>query len=336
MDKLFSFFGKFLSVLPYYPRWALFVFAVSVALLLTSVCVAAVLYFPAAKQQESCEPPSEVRTTIDNQLKGLVEIYQDLGLSLSGWYSSVITFRSHLLAYTQANPDVQQYLQKPLPDDLRRDEEQVVLALDRLKSSLMAVHRQDLAVRSWRAAAEKRSSSLQYVRDELISRGFSDTEATVNVGDIPYLAQFLSVAASKLSSHTFLVPLTAVLSTNSADIPAVGKSINNENLRTFLIGGNLLFGFTRPDNKGGVLIVAWGAAMIADIFRAIPDSDVLRAQLEQIHPKHQCYARNLKVDFTQDWLIDQGLNTAIRDLDKRSDLLVFDVPANTPSARPRT
>jgi hypothetical protein len=331
VEKIVELLGKLLPLLRYYPRWSQILFAAALALLLVCVFVAVVGYSTASKERASCEPPGEVTSSIEHQVSQSQQLYKQLGISLSNWYVSVISLRSDLLQYTEAHPEVRTYVEQPLPADLQGDEDLVIANFGKVRDALMAVHNDDFAARCWQAGAATNAGFLASVRTSLMNRGYSESEASVQAANIPYLSQFFSLAAQRLSNHKFGPLLQAVLTTDSADIAAVGKNINNENLRTFLIGGNLLFGFVQPKKDGSILIASWGTAMISDIFKSTPDAKVVRAQLESAHPEHRCYVKGLPLNIDRNSLVDEAFAGAIQDLEKRQDLLVFEIPPNVPT-----
>jgi hypothetical protein len=330
MEKVFELLGKIMPLMRYYPRWAQILFGSTMAFMLVSVFIALVKYSSAEERRSSCDPPPEVKTAIETQLSQSMGLYKELGLSLSNWYTSVISLRIHLRQYMESNPNVQRYLKRPLPANLQMDAELTRLNFEKLRSALSAIHQNDFANRCWTAGSAN-AKKLQEIKQGLMARGFSEAEASIPISDIPYVMQFLALASQKLQDRTFEPLLQAVLTTNSADNPSVGRNIKNENLRMLLVGGNLLFGLVKKGDKGELLIVSWGTAMISDIYRALPNASVCQMQLELAYPRYECYVKNLSPSYPKpESFVDQDFNSAIEDLEKRHDLLIFEVPAPAP------
>jgi hypothetical protein len=329
-EKLVRLVGRLLPLLLFYPTWARGIFIITLTLVLVSVFLLLVLYPKALDTREKTLPPPEVRTAIQNDAAEARAIFNDLGLALSGLNTAFVQLWEDLLHYTTANPSVEAYLNNDVPKELKDDVLSFTAALAKLRGTLERVQKDDLARTCWLKAILAHSpNSLAYVKTELRSRGFSETEASVPISDIPLILQFLSLAPTKLQSFKFGPLIEAILETNLADSPAVGKPYKNEALRIFVFGGNLIAQLNLPGKTGKqkLVLVPLGAAILSDIYQCLPDSTILHDALKEKYAKYSAAIDLMQFEFVPQQAVGSDFRFAVEELGKRRDLLVLDLPS---------
>jgi hypothetical protein len=337
-SKVFSLISKILPLASFYPRWAQAIFFVTLVFLLITIAIFVTLYSSASTRQKEAEEAAreeklsgDTLREIEANIKDADQLFADLAAGLSGYYASAASLRMALLDYTTSNPDVASYTEKALPDGLRRDVEYLEEKLTNIRTALAAIQRHRFAVLCWvRAANSLQRSALGQIRDSLIKSGFTEKEATINPADISSLQQFLDLAVRRLGGFTFGPLLAAVLATNSADIPAVGKAYDNAALRTFVFGGNVIFGFVTPSKKtpGETLVVSWGSAILLDIYDCFLTEAIVRAELAARYNNASKAIQKLDINITADKSISSDFSDSAAELNNRRELLFLVLPAS--------
>jgi hypothetical protein len=251
---------------------------------------------------------------------------KSLSIALTDLYTAFIIARLALLDHTTTHPDVRDYVQDPLPPRLARAATDTAGALERVRQTLLSVVDDDLALLCWEAAATRNgANALEGVGNSLRAHGFSPSEASIPILDIPYLAQFFTVAQGKLGELTFTPMLTAILATNASSIESVDKGYNNEALRSLVFGGNLLFSMMAPSRTqpGRQLVVSWGSAMLSDICKCIPDAEIVRAKLGEILPDYASSIAGFPISSPR--VISSDLTFALAELEQRPELFVLEL-----------
>jgi hypothetical protein len=332
MEKLWNLIEKILPLLAFYPGWARAIFLTTFGFVLLSVFLFISLY-PSAKRLDNAsiveEPPSDVRISIEQTDNSITKLYADLGFGLSDLYTSSTSLRLHLLSYTEARPNIQQYTEDKIPQDLQADVQEVIVSLDKVRAALVAINQDSLATEAWsKARRVHKATALEGLKASLMLAGFSESESSISGSDIPALAQFLSLASQKLKAFTFAYPLSAVLATNSADIEAVGKAYDNASLRSLIFTGNLIFAFVAPapGKKGETIIASWGSAILLDVYKSIPDAPVLREVVKSKYDRYAKYLDAHQFGLKSDRLVSADLTNAMNELEKRKDLLFLELP----------
>lgn len=333
MDKILNLMQNILPLIVFYPRWAQILFFTTFTLFLISMLIFVLLFSTASelkgKSEASKEFPPHVRQQIDADISSVESSIAELGLSLSNYYSSSISLRLHLLDYTKEHPDVQTYMGTTLPEQLKADTEEVIRKIEAIQVSLTAIQRSEFTSACWRrAASSTKVGALRLVRDELLLNGFTESEATIEIQDIPNLIQFFSVAASRLRQFTFAPLLTAVLSTNSADIQGVGQAYDHAGLRSLVFSGNLVFAFvgTSKADPRRSFVASWGSAILLDMVRAMPNANAVRDEVIARFPKHATAIETLRIGLSPENLIGNDLQSAVVELEKRLGLLFLKLP----------
>lgn len=167
------------------------------------------------------------------------------------------------------------------------------------------------------AVAAHTLNSLAYIQSQLEGRGFSRSQVSVPISDIPLILQFLSLAPRELQSLTFEPLVTAILQTNLAD--GVGKPYNHEALRTFVFRGNLI-----ATAGGDKVHVPLGAAILFDIYQSIPDTASLRDALREKYAAYSGRIESMQLELVPEQFVSSDFRFAVEELRKRQDVLVLD------------
>ena len=201
--------------------------------------------------------------------------------------------------------------------------------VDRLRSALNALQTDNVVQDSWRRSKTARDGALAYTEQQLIAKGFNEKQVAVPITNIPQILDFLSLASrpTHLGGLKIGPLIEAVLATNTADTPSVGKPYNNEALRVLVFEGNLLAKLElRPPDQKEILLVPIGAAILVDMFNSIPDSQTLRDVLSKGNESFSSEIRKMPLDFDHDRTVSDDFRFAAESLDKRRDVLVLDLP----------
>jgi hypothetical protein len=338
MERFLKLVQQLVPLIAFYPSWAQLLFLTTFSLFLASTLTFVVFYSPAAARKEAADAasnlPPDVRQEIGKSLTSLSTLEAELGLSLANYYSSAVSLRLHLLDYTLAHPDIQSYLSSPLTDPLKEDVKGTIQAIEDLRKALAAIQKDEFAAACWRrAGASADVNALRRIRDELLKRGFSASDATIEIADLPNVTQFLSFATKRLAGFSFKPLLEAVLATNAADIEGVGMSYDHAALRSFVFSGNLIFTsivVSKGEPKRD-FVVSWGSAMLLDVFRAMPTASSVRAELQARHPAHRAALESFPIGLDRDAQVGSDFRTAVSELEKRPGLLFLELP---PGKRP--
>jgi len=335
MDKLLMVVQSVMPLVAFYPRWAQMLFLAAFTSVLGSVFVFVLLFSSASKQKADADSalqlPDQLRRQIDADLASASTAFADLGLALSNYYASAMALRLRVLDHTTAHPDVALYIDDPLTPPLREAAEDVIRTLEALHSAVSSIQRTEFAAACWRrGAASSAVTSLRRVRDRLVAFGFSEREATLDVTDIPNVAQFVAVAVARLRPLTFAPLLTAVLSTNSADIEGVGQQYDDAGLRSLVFAGNLLFGFVDRSRQDPTrqFVASFGSAMLADMAHIMPDSTTIKAELGSRNPQYVRAIDAVRISIEPANLISGDFRLAVAALQKRPGLLFLELPIN--------
>ncbi|HEY3570668.1 MAG TPA: hypothetical protein VGP73_22245 [Thermoanaerobaculia bacterium] len=331
MEKLWNTIEKLLPLVALYPKWAQTLFLTTFALLLASAFVFIVQY-PSVKKAAAGpqveEPPSDVRISIEQTDSQVTKLFADLGAASSDLYASSTSLRLHLLSYTTARPNIQEYLQEPLPPSLQNDVTYVISSLDRVREALLAINQNSFATETWKSAGRAhKADALAYIKTKLMQEGFSDTEATIPISDIPSIAQFFLIASSKLKEPTFGSILTAVLATNSADTKSANKAYDNTSLRSLMFSGNLLFAFVEKSKLDAqkTLVASFGSAILFDVLKSIPDKPELRIVMKDRFSRFSKYLDTYPFGLESSRFVSTDLKMAADELEKRKDLLFLEL-----------
>jgi len=321
-EKLAKLLERLLPLLPFYPKWAQIIFTVTLALVLVSIFMLLVLYPLASRIRGRTQLTDDVRTAVQKDVAEVQTIFNDVALALSDLNTSIVLLRVDLLGYTTRNPKFEKHLEKyldySLPENLKSDALGFTSSLTKLRDALGRVQGDNLARVCWiKAIGAHSSNSLAYVQSQLESRGFSRSEASVPISDIPLILQFLSLAPRKLQSLTFRPLIDAILGTNLAD--AVGKPYRHEALRVFVFGGNLIAAL--GEDK---VHVPLGAAILSDIYQSIPDAAILREALKEKYAPYSTGIELMQFAFAPEQSVSSDYRLAVDELRKRQDLLVLD------------
>jgi hypothetical protein len=336
MDGVLDLVAKVVPLLSFYPRWAQSLFLSAFLLAISSFAVF-VIGYPAASAKKTAAEASaaeeklteDAKRDIDSGLREMESVFADLGLGLSAYYAAAVSLRLDLLDYTTKHPDVGSYVDRPLTPELSRDAQEVIAKLASIRAALAGIQRHRLSANCWeRSARSSQGGALGQVRQSLIEHGFTNQEATIDIADLSNLQQFMAMAERHLGQLTFGGPLEAVLATNSADIPGVGKAYDNAALRTLVFAGNLIFAFVTQSKTeaGRGLVASWGSAMLLDLYSSIPDTDVVRAEFADRYKPAAKAVATMSMTFNARRTISSDFEIAAKELRKKTGLLFLELP----------
>lgn len=332
MDKILTSLQTLLPLVAFYPRWVQLLFLGTFSMFLVSVLLFVVLYSQAAELKRSSDAAREIapaaRQKIDADLHAAAVSAAELGLAISNYHASAVALQLHLADYGRAHPNPMSYISTPLPPPLRQDTEDTLRKLEALQAALAAIQRHEFAAACWRRAAQRPSVwALRHVRDMLRRDGFSDVETMLDIADLANLTQFVGIAAGKLRPLTFEPLVSAALRTNAADVPAVGQAYDHAALRSLVFAGNLLFNHmdrsrARPTE---MFSASWGTAILVDLYKTLPDADVVREELRARFPHQQAAIDALDIRVATEHLLGGDFRLAVAELEKRPGLLVLQI-----------
>ncbi|GDY32522.1 hypothetical protein [Gandjariella thermophila] len=272
----------------------------------------------------SAQQQRDLRDFLERRVDASTVALSRVAQSLSEVHTAGMRVHQRLVDFRSEHESLREHLEDPLSPPLKSAVNSLCEALEQLRSALVAMQHNPLALSMFRGQLEGETSDLAYVAGKMAAHGFPATEIEVDHTDVTVLAQFLGVAREKLSSSDDVAPLMQPLLLASMQKP------DHAALRTFLFCGHLIF--NRADTSRLVadrlVVASYGAAMLADIFRSLPPDEVaVKAVYAGSYPDLRDTIEELPVYFSAEQVVGDNFMVAFKALRDQRELLFLETAA---------
>jgi hypothetical protein len=172
---------------------------------------------------------------------------------------------------------------------------------------------------------------LTYIGSTLAKLGMAETATRVDLDNIAVLCSLFDVSRRKFADDDMSSVIAARTLTNSADIDLFGRGYDNRSVRSLFFLGNLIFCHSGALPDGRMFIASYGAAMIHDLMRAMPNDEVIRESLRTRYPDISFAVDGLRQSFNPDTVISSFAKFALESADEIGGLYLLISKETVPS-----
>jgi hypothetical protein len=206
------------------------------------------------------------------------------------------------------------------PEPLKAEIGYLGETIEALVGAIEALAQDEFSLYCFRVAAASQRGWLREIEEEL-----HDTRQAVSLESLAEITSILQVLKRRLRDEHLGGVLSARVAANTASTPQFGGfDYDNRAVRSLMFLGNLLLYRIGKLPDGRTFVASYGAALLRDMIRSIPDGASIDRALGQRYPHLSFALPELKSEFDPASLSSSSLSLAISDAEKigRLHLLV--------------
>ncbi len=258
---------------------------------------------------------------IDEKASNAIKLYSELLVSIGSVFSSgvIVDMKIPSLEKEGLLEKFEEKVSEELKLEMLQLSEKVVQLIDALNNIL----KDDFSHYCIQQQASSFEGKLSHISRGLIDLGMHPSEVTVSISNLSDIVALLEVASRRIDDGKLGDLVQARLFANSSNIGLFNIPYDHRNVRSFFFLGNIIFARSETESPSGKLFIAsYGAAILHDLIKIIPDGTAISESLSARYPllhqvnKHQIYFEPANVT-------SRNLLSAIAEAEKIGDLYLL-------------
>ncbi len=249
-----------------------------------------------------------------------IEKFSRLLVSVSEVYSSGILVESRI-PHMDKSAGAKKLMDAPMEEALGREVVGLADSIARLIDALRILGQDDFAMFCYTRAAQTLNSKILHLNNGLARLDMERSALTLDISSITDIAAILDIAQKRIRAKETMADIVqARVFTNARDF--FGKEYDNRSVRSLFFIGHMIMTMSQRDNQKGAFLACFGAAIIHDLVRIVPDGAFIQSCLKTRYPELSD-SRTLGPDFTPSFLVSNFLESALTDAEVIGDLYLL-------------
>lgn len=259
---------------------------------------------------------------VDNKIESSIDIFSEVAISIGEIFSSSIAVNSkipHIDKTTASNK-----MKEKLDDELELEMTQLADNISKLSEQLKDIMKNEFSRACYYRSIKILNSKCEVLNKRLVQidkNSSNHSVYTIEMSNLSDIASLLDLAQRRIRKGKLGELIQARLFANSTDTDIFEIPYNNANVRNFSFLGFLILSIT--SNERPLFIANYGAAILHDLFYALPNGQIFVEELNSRYLKLFTDGQSYKVDFEPSEISSKYFKLALVETEKIGDLYLL-------------